>query len=77
MHLARQGCAVAQTAQVMGIGGHISREIGGVVKSADFGGQLPADHGEARGRAQGAVAVSRVKHHALGRQRLQVWHPDG
>ena len=47
MHLARQGGAVAEAAQVVGVSGHIGREISRVVIRADFGGQLAADEAEA------------------------------
>jgi len=69
MHLARQRGAVSQAAQVMGVGGHIGREVGGVVVGAYLGRQLAADQTEARGGTQGAVAVGGVEHHAPRGQR--------
>ena len=74
MHLARQRGAIAQAAQVMGVGRYIGGEVGSVVVSADLRGQLAADQGKARRRAQRAVAVGGVEHHGLGGQAHQVGH---
>jgi hypothetical protein len=74
VHLAGQGRAVAQVAQVVGVGGNVGGKVGGIVIGADLRGQLAADQAEARGGAQGAGAVGRFEHHAFGRQFAQVRH---
>ncbi|MNP49742.1 hypothetical protein D3C76_1439490 [compost metagenome] len=65
VHLARQGGAVAEAAQVVGVGRYVGGEIGGIVVGANLARQLAADQGEARRRTQWAVAIGGVKHHAL------------
>ncbi|MDT4801954.1 hypothetical protein FQZ97_346690 [compost metagenome] len=76
VHLARQRRAVAEAAQVMGIGGHVGGKVGGVVVGPDLRRQLPAHQSEARGRAERAVAVGRIEYHALGGEPRQVRHLD-
>lgn len=76
MHLARQCRAVTEAAQVVGISGYIGGEIGGVVVGANLARQLAADQGETRRRAQRAIAVGGVKHHALCSQAAQVRQLD-
>ncbi|MOA18014.1 hypothetical protein D3C78_1382990 [compost metagenome] len=76
VHLAGQRRAVAEAAQVVGVGGDVGGEVGGVVPGADLRRQLAADQGEARGRAQRAVAVGRVEHHGLLGEARQVRHAD-
>ncbi|MNQ66985.1 hypothetical protein D3C85_814890 [compost metagenome] len=77
VHLAGQRGAVAQPAQMVGIGGHVGREVGGIVVGADLRRQLAAHQGEARGRAERAVAVGRIEDHAFGGQLREVRHLDG
>ena len=74
VHLSRQRRAVAEAAQVVGVGGHVGGEVGGVVVGADLRWQPAADQGEARRRAERAVAVGRVEHHGLLGQLHQVGH---
>ncbi|MNH33843.1 hypothetical protein D3C79_943950 [compost metagenome] len=76
MHLARQGGAVAEPAQVVCVGRDIGREVGGVVVGADAAGQLAAYQGKARGCAQRAVAVGRIEYHCLIGQAAQMGHLD-
>ena len=76
MHLARERRAVAQVAQVVGVGGHIGGKVGRIVKAANARGQLAAHQAKARGRAQRAVAIRRVKSHALGGELGQMRHLD-
>lgn len=74
VHLARQRRAIAEVAQVVGVGGGIGGEVGGVVPGADAGRQATADQGEARRRAERAVAVRRVEHHGPFGEAREVRH---
>ena len=76
MHLARQRGAIAEAPQVVGIGRYIGWEICRVIVGPDLARQLAADQGEARRRAQRAVAVGCVEHHALCGQAAQIWQLD-
>ena len=77
MHLARQRGAVAESTQVVGISRYIGGEIGRVVVGADLARQLTADQGKTRRRAQWAVAISGVEHHAFGGEAAEIGQFDG
>lgn len=77
MHLARQRRVVALVAQVMCVGRDVRWEICCVVVSPDLGRQLAGDHGEARGRTQGRIAVGIIEDDAILGQTLQVGSLDG
>ena len=76
VHLAAQGSAVTDLAEVMGEGRNRRREFGGVVVGPDPCGQLPRHEGESRRRAQRGIAVRRVEPHARGRERVEIRRLD-
>ncbi|MNR46082.1 hypothetical protein D3C85_1650060 [compost metagenome] len=72
VHLAGQCSAVTEATQVVGISRYIGGEIGRVVVGADLARQLSADQGKPRRRAQRAVAIRGVEHHAFGGEATQI-----
>ena len=76
MHLAGEGRAVAGLAEVMGEGRNVGGEIGRIVEGPDPCGPTPRHHGEARGRAERAGAISGVEDRAAIGQRLDVGRLD-
>jgi hypothetical protein len=72
VHLAAQGRLVTSTAQIMGEGGNLGRELGSVVVRADPGGQLPGHEGKPGRRTQWAIAVEGIEYNPLLRQHIDV-----
>ncbi len=72
MHLAGKAGAITEPAQIVRVGRHGRRELGGVVPGGDAARQLSRHQREARGRAERRIAIGAVEHHAALGERLQV-----
>ncbi len=72
MHLARKRRAVAGAPEVMSKGRNVAGEVRSVVERSDARRQRPGQHGVARGRAERAVAIGRLEHHAAIGQPLEM-----
>ncbi len=72
VHFAAEHRPVAGASQIVGIGRHLRREFRGVVVGCDGGNLPPRQEREARGRAQGAVAVEGFEYDSLSREPVDV-----